>query len=215
MCGMSKGGSARTDEHIAREKINGIERGAAYLLSKVSLIGPHTRQWAEAMVGARGIEGTRVLLGLLSLTKKHPSESLEKACEIALSHGAFRLRTIRQLLKRRRVQAGAAAVPGRASDHPPAGRLRPSRRRGARTERPRSGSSPSEGFERHGSGVQWPRRESRKPRRRTATRASVRHSTRPRSGYPLSGCSSAEPDSVSPDSSSVRSSPPRPGVRYR
>ncbi len=121
-------------EHIAREKINGIERGAAYLLSKVSIIGLHTRQWAEAMVGARGIEGTRVLLGLLSLTKKHPSESLEKACEIALSHGAFRLRAIRQLLNRPRVQAGTAAVPGRASDHSAVGRLRPGRGGGAGEE---------------------------------------------------------------------------------
>ena len=52
------------------------------------------------MLHARGIEGTRVLQGLLSLTKKHPCEALEKACEIALSHGAYRLRTLRQLLKR-------------------------------------------------------------------------------------------------------------------
>jgi hypothetical protein len=52
------------------------------------------------MLTARGIEGTRVLQGLLALTKKHTSQTLENACEIALSHGCFRLRTIRQLLKR-------------------------------------------------------------------------------------------------------------------
>src|SRR5690606_24316889 len=46
------------------------------------------------------IEGTRILQGLLSLTRKHRSESLEKACETALSYGAYRLRTLRQLLKR-------------------------------------------------------------------------------------------------------------------
>lgn len=39
-------------------------------------------------------------LGLLALMKKYPSEALENACEIALSHAEFRLRTIRQLLKR-------------------------------------------------------------------------------------------------------------------
>ena len=88
-------------QHLAKEKISGLERGASYLLGKVSAIGHQTQQWAEAMLTARGIEGTRVLQGLLALTKKHSSETLEKACEIALSHGCFRLRTIRQLLQRR------------------------------------------------------------------------------------------------------------------
>src|SRR5437868_6034127 len=73
--------------HLAKEKISGLERGASYLLHKVSVVGPFTREWSEAMLHARGIEGTRVLQGLLALTKQHPCEALEKACEIALSHG--------------------------------------------------------------------------------------------------------------------------------
>ncbi len=87
-------------KHIAPEKISRLEDGASKLLADVSLIGPHTEQWSEAMVAARGIEGTRVLLGLRSLTKRHSCELLEKACEIALSHGEFRLRIIRKLLDR-------------------------------------------------------------------------------------------------------------------
>lgn len=86
--------------HLAKEKINGLEHGANYLLRKISAVGEKTQNWAEAMLAARGIEGTRVLQGLLALTKKHSSEVLEKACETALSHGCLRLRTIRQLLKR-------------------------------------------------------------------------------------------------------------------
>ncbi len=86
--------------HVAPEKISGLERGAEYLLGKLEPIGPHTRQWAEAMLVARGIEGTRVLLGLVSLSKRHAGDALEKACEIALSHGAFRLRTLRKLVAR-------------------------------------------------------------------------------------------------------------------
>jgi hypothetical protein len=39
--------------------------------------------------------------GLLSLTKKHPCAELEKACEIALLHGCWRLRAVRQLLGRK------------------------------------------------------------------------------------------------------------------
>lgn len=90
--------------HLAPEKISGLERGAAYLLHKVHGIGPQTHQWAEAMLHARGIEGTRVLLGLLNLTTRHSSAELEKACEIALSHGAFHLRSLRQLLGRQAAQ---------------------------------------------------------------------------------------------------------------
>ncbi len=86
--------------HIAREKINGLEKGAEYLLNKVGAIGERTQQWAEAMVTARGIAGTRVLQGLLALTKKHSSDTLEKACEIALAHGCWQLQTIRRLLGR-------------------------------------------------------------------------------------------------------------------
>jgi hypothetical protein len=39
-------------------------------------------------------------MGLLNLAHRHSSESIEQACAIAASHGAYRLRTIRELLKR-------------------------------------------------------------------------------------------------------------------
>jgi hypothetical protein len=35
------------------------------------------------------------------LAKRHPASTLEESCAVALSHGAFRLRTLRELLKRR------------------------------------------------------------------------------------------------------------------
>jgi transposase len=88
-------------EHLAPEKISGIERGAGWLLSKVRVIGPNAQQWAEALLKTRHIEGLRVLQGLLTLAKRHPYEQVDEACQTALSYGAFRLRTIRQLLKRR------------------------------------------------------------------------------------------------------------------
>jgi len=88
-------------EHLVAEKISGIERGAVWLLSKIDLIGPQAHAWAESLVKVRGIEGLRVLQGLLSLAKRHTSAELEQACQTALSYGAFRLRTVRQLLKRR------------------------------------------------------------------------------------------------------------------
>jgi transposase len=190
-------------EHLAPEKINGLERGVAYLLKKVRVIGPQTHEWAEAMLHARGIEGTRVLQGLLALTKKHPSETLEKACETALSHGAFRLRTIRQLLQR---QAAKQEPLPFLDEHPI---IRPlddyaaviARAVQARPDRPSVG----EDFFRHG----WTKerassdaRETR-PSDRMADRRGVADVLPPRPGYPSSGCVPAGPDSVSPDASSV------------
>lgn len=87
-------------EHIPKEKFSAVERGTDALLRQVARIGPATRQWAEAMTQARGVEGVRVLVGLKALASRHDAESLENACEAALSHGAYRLRTLRQLLKR-------------------------------------------------------------------------------------------------------------------
>jgi transposase len=88
-------------EHIPKEKVSAVERGTDALLRQVAAIGPHTRQWAEATTQARGVEAVRVLVGLKHLAGKHDSVALEDACRMALSHGAYRLRTIRQLLKRK------------------------------------------------------------------------------------------------------------------
>jgi transposase len=91
-------------EHIPREKVSAVERGTDALLRQIATIGPHTRQWAQAMTQARGVEGVRVLVGLKALAGKHAIESLEQACQTALAHGAYRLRIIRELLKRQAQQ---------------------------------------------------------------------------------------------------------------
>jgi len=88
------------DQHIAEQKRSGVERGAVHLLGRARQIGEHTARWAEAMIQARGVEGVRVLYGLLSLANRHEADRIERACEVAFSHGAYRLKTIRQLLKR-------------------------------------------------------------------------------------------------------------------
>lgn len=87
------------DEHIAPEKINRIEKGAEYLLRKVGVIGAGADQWAQSMLQHRGIQGVRVLSGLLSLGERHPYTAVDRACEIAQTHGAYRLRVIRKLIK--------------------------------------------------------------------------------------------------------------------
>lgn len=52
------------------------------------------------MLQARGVEGVRVLQGLLNLAHRYPCADIEHACDIALSHHAYRLRTLRHLLQR-------------------------------------------------------------------------------------------------------------------
>lgn len=89
-----------SNQHIPKEKVSAVERGTDALLRQVATIGPHTKQWAEATVQVRGVQAVRVLVGLKALAAKHNSEAIEKACQAALTHGAHRLRTIRQLLKR-------------------------------------------------------------------------------------------------------------------
>jgi transposase len=94
-------GRFSTDQkHIASEKICYVERGAGWLLRKIRLIGPQAGAWAEAMLKERGIPGVRVLAGLLSLSSKNAATAIDQACGTALSHGAFRLRVIQELLKR-------------------------------------------------------------------------------------------------------------------
>ncbi len=89
------------DRHIPTQKRSGVERGSAWLLSRVRRIGPHASLWAEQMIAARGIEGVRVLMGLLALSKRHEATAIEDACRIAVGHGQYRLRTLRTLVKRR------------------------------------------------------------------------------------------------------------------
>lgn len=99
--GKGEPGRFRTDaNHIPREKVSAVERGADALLRQVATIGPHAKAWSEATLAARGVEGVRVLAGLRALAGKHETAALEQACQTALTYGVHRLRTIRTLLKR-------------------------------------------------------------------------------------------------------------------
>jgi transposase len=87
-------------QHIASEKIAGVERGAVWLLGRIRLLGAQAAQWAEAVIEHRGVEGVRVLQGLLSLAGRHTATLIDRACGVALSCGQYRLRTVRALIGR-------------------------------------------------------------------------------------------------------------------
>jgi hypothetical protein len=86
--------------HIAAEKISGVERGAAWHLARVRRLGPNCTRWAETVVESRGVEAVRILMGLLSLANRYPVAAIERACGIASSYAADRLRTVRALIDR-------------------------------------------------------------------------------------------------------------------
>jgi transposase len=102
-------------EHIPTEKVSAVERGTDAMLRQIAAIVPQTQQWAEATTQARGVEAVRVLVGLKALAGKHSIAALEQACQTALTYGAYRLRTIRQLLKR---QADPQEQFGFIEEHP-------------------------------------------------------------------------------------------------
>jgi transposase len=181
--------------HLDPTKINGLERGISYLLGKARAIGPQAHAWAEAVVDARGIEGHRVVQGLLSLTTKHACAELERACETALANQCYRLRSLRQLIAR---QVDRQQPLEFLAEHPI---IRPLDAYAAVVARAihRRQSRPSmgEGFGSHGTGIP-PDMKDRRP-----AGANLRGDGCLWSGYRSSGCSSAEPDSCSPDMPSV------------
>jgi len=89
------------DKHIPKKRVSCIERGANAMLRELAVVGPSVKDWSEAMLQARGVEGIRVLQGLKALASKHDANALNDACETAMTHGVLRLRTIRTLLKRK------------------------------------------------------------------------------------------------------------------
>jgi hypothetical protein len=91
---------ATDPQHIAPQKRSGIERGTAWWLKKVHAIGGEAGRWAETVLHERGIHALRVLMGLVSLTHRHRDTEIDQACRVARSHAAYRLRDVRNLLKR-------------------------------------------------------------------------------------------------------------------
>ena len=84
--------------HIPNEKISGIERGEMWQLRKAGKIGPHAKLWAEAMLKIRGIEGVRVLQGLISLPRKYYPKQVDEACQRALALESFHLRDLKKFI---------------------------------------------------------------------------------------------------------------------
>jgi transposase len=104
--------------HIVPEKISAIERGTSWMLGQADRIGPEAKRWAEKMLRERGIQGVRVLLGLLSLAQRHSPFRIEEACAIATSHGAYHLASLRRLITAKQPLVTTQESFAFASEHP-------------------------------------------------------------------------------------------------
>jgi transposase len=94
-------GKFKTDPaHIHDHKRTLIERGAEWILDRCRLLGQGAGTWAETLYQQRGPESLRVLQGLLALAEMHSAPQLDQACQLALTHGAWHLRDLRELLVR-------------------------------------------------------------------------------------------------------------------
>lgn len=97
----SEPGKFKTDPaHIHDHKRTLIERGAEWILDRCRLLGSGAGTWAETLYQQRGPESLRVLQGLLAMAEKHPAPQLDQACQLALTHDAWHLRDLRELLAR-------------------------------------------------------------------------------------------------------------------
>lgn len=96
--------------HIHDHKRSFIERGAEWILDRCRLLGQGAGSWAETLYRQRGPECLRVLQGLLSLAEKHPAAEINQACQLALGHGAWHLRDLRELLARPVAQEQLALI---------------------------------------------------------------------------------------------------------
>jgi transposase len=92
-------------------------RQAAYeaiLLGKAEHIGPHALAWAQAVIIERGVRAYRLLQGLISLTRSHPRERVDWACEYTLQYRVFRYGTLRRLIEQ---AAAQTPVPKLLQEH--------------------------------------------------------------------------------------------------
>ena len=92
-------GTFRTrEEHRPAHKPAREEAYVGGLLGKAEHIGPSALEWAKAAVDERGVRAYRLLQGMLSLTRSHPRERVDWACQVALGRRLFRYNVLRRLV---------------------------------------------------------------------------------------------------------------------
>jgi transposase len=113
-----------------------VERALAYWHHRAATLGPGCAAWAREVESRREAQALRVIQGLCSLTKKHRSQDLDRACAAALDRGQWHLADIRTQLASPSKQTLIPFV----AEHP---LIRPLGEYGALVGDPFSSSSPT------------------------------------------------------------------------
>jgi len=98
-CRTPAGTFATREEHRPAHKPAREEAYVAGLLSKAEYIGSDALDWSKAAIEERGVRSYRLLQGMLSLTRNHPKERVDWACQVALKRRQFRYKVLRRLLE--------------------------------------------------------------------------------------------------------------------
>ncbi len=98
ICARKDPGQFSEHLHARGRRCSSVERDTAWWLSRARRMGEASGTWAMEVVGARGVTGIRSLQGLIGLARKHSWKAINGACELALSHGAYRLKDIKRLI---------------------------------------------------------------------------------------------------------------------
>lgn len=75
-----------------------VERDKVYWLRRCARVGEHCGLWALEVLAQRGDPGIRVLQGLVHMAGQTTGLQLDRACQQALGHGAYRLSDLRRLI---------------------------------------------------------------------------------------------------------------------
>jgi hypothetical protein len=68
------------------------------LVARIARFGPSCAIFARAVENERGALAARTLFGVLDLARRHGTESLERACALAVTAQTWRLRFLRAYL---------------------------------------------------------------------------------------------------------------------
>ena len=86
--------------HLPERKRYAHYRTESQLLGQARRIGSDAHRWAVRALEVRDVLAYRLLRGMISLTRRYPATVVNEACAKALSHDAFRYRTLVALCKR-------------------------------------------------------------------------------------------------------------------
>jgi transposase len=88
-------------EHLGGQGLTQpVEQSVEYWRGRAMKLGEHCGLWADSLLEQRGPWGIRVLQGLVGMTHKHPVRAIEEACRLALTLHRYRLRDLKELIRR-------------------------------------------------------------------------------------------------------------------